>query len=72
MVRWYVIVDSSCSYLDDPDAKVWTLSRDPDETGWRTDSGHNGYGLTKADAEELANSANEIYRAKMGGAFERK
>jgi hypothetical protein len=40
------------------------LSRDPNTTGWNTDSGHPGYGLTKADAEELANAANEIERLR--------
>lgn len=58
---WYVVVDPNCSYPE-PDEYVWTISRDPNETGWETDSGFNGYGLLKADAEELANAANEIER----------
>ena len=54
------MVDEFCSYPNEPDAAVWTLSRDPDETGWNTDSGYSGYGLLKADAEELANAANRV------------
>jgi len=58
--KWHVVVDGDCSYPDDRDARVWTLSRNKDYTGWETDSGFNGYGLTKADAEELASAANRI------------
>ena len=72
MTRWYATVDSSCCYPDDPDARVWTVSRDPHATGWRTDSGHDGYGLTKAEAEELANAANAGHRAKMEVSFKGK
>ena len=60
MTKWHVVVDKYCSYPDDPDAAVWTLSRDSNETGWETDSGYSGYGLLKADAEELANAANKV------------
>ena len=60
---WYVVVDPNCFYPN-PNELVWTISRDPNETGWETDCGHNGYGLTKADAEELANAANEIERLR--------
>ena len=35
----------------DPGQRVWTLSGHPDRTGWETDSGFDGYGLRKADAE---------------------
>lgn len=38
--------------------KIWTLSRDPEEEGWETDCGEPGYGLTYADAKELADAAN--------------
>jgi hypothetical protein len=62
MSKWYVTIDKQSSYIDEPDECVWTVSRDPNTTGWCTDSGYSGYGLTKADAEELANAANEIER----------
>ena len=64
MSKWYVTIDKQSSYIDDPDECVWTVSRDPNTTGWCTDSGYSGYGLTKADAEELANAANEIERLR--------
>ncbi len=38
----------------DPKDKVWTLSTDPKKTGWETDAGYAGYGLTKAAAEAIA------------------
>lgn len=61
--KWHVVVDKYCTDPE-PEDHVWTVSRDPNETGWTTDSGCNGYGLPKADAEELANSANEIERLR--------
>ena len=60
MTKWFVTVDKACCYPDDPEEHVWTLSRDPNDTGWETDSGYSGYGLLKRDAEELANAANRI------------
>jgi hypothetical protein len=58
--RWYVVRDPDCSSdLDDEEACVWTLSRSPDETGWETDSGYDGYGLTYAEARELADGVNQ-------------
>lgn len=32
----------------------WTISQDPNKTGWETDSGHCRYGLTKATAMRIA------------------
>ena len=64
MTKWYVTIDKHSSHIAEPDECVWTISRDPGCTGWNTDSGHFGYGLTKADAEELANAANEIERLR--------
>ena len=64
MSKWYVTIDKQSSYIDEPDECVWTVSRDPNTTGWCTDSGYSGYGLTKADAEELANAVNEIDRLR--------
>lgn len=62
--KWYVVCNDDCSYEgDERDAEaVWTLSKNPTEEGWRTDSGYPGYGLTRADAEELANAANSTKR----------
>lgn len=37
---------------------VWTVSRAPDWTGWETDNGQTGYGLTYEEAKELADAAN--------------
>jgi hypothetical protein len=59
MTKWFVTVDKYCSYPN-PEEHVWTISRDPNDTGWETDSGYSGYGLLKKDAEELANAANRI------------
>lgn len=60
---WYVVRDEWCSYdIDDDEAKVWTLSRSPDETGWETDGGYSGYGLSYGDAQELASAANRAAR----------
>jgi len=55
--HWYVV----CSALaTDPDPKdrIWTLSHDPKHTGWNTNHGTPGYGMTKAQAQELADAAN--------------
>jgi hypothetical protein len=62
-MAWYVVRNEICSYdIDDPDAEVWTLSRDPNRAGWETDGGCGGYGLKKADAEELAAHTNCVNR----------
>ena len=60
MTKWFVVADKYRSQPDDPDDCVWTLSRNPDEIGWETDSGCPGYGLLKKDAEELVGAANRI------------
>ena len=41
------------------DEQIWTISGNPDETGWETDSGHSGYGLTKEQADYYAMCINE-------------
>lgn len=56
MTRWYVVAYSKDA---DPEEEVWTLSLDPDKTGWETDCGYPGYGLTKETADFLAAAANE-------------
>lgn len=60
--KWYVVCDP-CASVDEDDPlegrRIWTLSRDPNFTGWNTDSGCSGYGLLKVDADWLAAAANE-------------
>lgn len=41
-----------------PEDRIWTISVNPKIPGWNTDGGHHGYGLTKADAEEIARAFN--------------
>lgn len=69
MIKWYVTIDKHSNHIDDPEARAWTVSRDPDETGWETDSGFVGYGLTKHDAEELANAANRVEKLEAALKF---
>jgi hypothetical protein len=56
MARWYVV---ACDPDADPEEKVWTVSPWADDTGWETDGGFPGYGLKKAQAQELADAANK-------------
>jgi hypothetical protein len=60
MTKWFVTVDKYSDHIDEPEARVWTVSKDPNNDGWETDGGYPGYGLPKKDAEELANAANRI------------
>ena len=69
MTKWYVTVNKNSDHADDPDVRVWTVSRDPDDTGWETDGGFPGYGLTKHDAEELANAANRVEKLEVALKF---
>jgi hypothetical protein len=39
----------------------WTISTDPKETGWETDSGYSGYGLPKELAEMVAEAMNKVH-----------
>ena len=59
MTKYYVVADGCLSDPDDSAARIWTLSKDPENTGWETDSGYSGYGLLKEEAEFLALAANE-------------
>jgi len=47
---WYAACDRNCSYegAERDNVKVWTVSNDPNEPGWNTDSGHPGYGLIRS------------------------
>jgi len=63
MPRWYVVRSNLASQNDDEpyeERQIWTISKDPERCGWETDSGYDGYGLTKKDADELANAANKL------------
>lgn len=60
---WYVV--AQWPDMTDPEDTVWTVSRDPNVPGWNTDGGYPGYGLTKADAEELAQAANTVQRREV-------
>jgi hypothetical protein len=54
--RFYAIAEQDYA---DPERRCWTVSEDPEWPGWGTDSGCAGYGLTKAQAQFLAEAANE-------------
>jgi hypothetical protein len=69
---WYVATEADLSKYDadeNPDNDtIWTVSEDPERAGWNTDSGYHGYGLTKAQAQFLADAANEkIARDEAAG-----
>ena len=53
-MTWYAVA-LRCDA--DPAERVWTLSENPDKTGWETDGGYDGYGLTKEKATTLADAA---------------
>ena len=59
MTKYYVVADECSSDPADSEARIWTLSKHPENTGWETDSGFSGYGLLKEEAEFLALAANE-------------
>lgn len=67
---WHVVTHKSWTdqgRIEAPaDELIWTVSRDPTWPGWETDSGCPRYGLCKADAEFLAQAANEKI-ARDGG-----
>lgn len=60
---WHVVRDvhplekaDDAKYDDSED--VWTISPDPDRTGWQNDCNQPGYGLPKDVAEWIANTLN--------------
>lgn len=61
--RWFVVCDESSTDPQKAD-HIWTMSMRHDETGWTTDAGTPGYGLTYDQAEELANAANSVHEIK--------
>lgn len=56
-MTWHVVCDPNATNPK-PGDPIWTVSRDPKRTGWETDSGYWGYGLTLNEAMVLASSAN--------------
>lgn len=67
-MTWYVVpgrpLEDIYDYEDDPvtewrNRQIWTVSESPDQEGWNTDMGFDGYGLTYAQAKFLADAANE-------------
>jgi hypothetical protein len=60
--RWYVTCFATeCGgSLPTKRERVWTLSRHPKKAGWNTDADYGGYGLTFAQATELARAANHM------------
>jgi hypothetical protein len=60
-MKYHVVCDKSDnSALETYDNEaIWTISRDPNKPGWRTDGAYPGYGLTLAEAEWLVAAANE-------------
>lgn len=47
--------------VSDDIGTIWTVSPDPSRCGWKTDIGHDGYGLTKAAAIRIAEAYNKTY-----------
>jgi len=58
--RWHVVAYDPEEAR--PEEAVWTVSLNAGMPGWETDCGYPGYGLTYAQAKELADAANEINR----------
>jgi len=53
--RLYVVAE----YPENGDDKnIWTISPDPEQSGWDTDSSHPRYGLPKRVAEEIVRRYN--------------
>lgn len=61
MTKWFVVCHPDASDPT-PEAKIWTISRNPAEPGWETDGGHPGYGLTKTEAKEILESIDDNER----------
>jgi hypothetical protein len=64
IMKYYAVCDHNTSFDEGEErdyANIWTVSCFPDRTGWNTDSGHDGYGLTRREAQFLADAANEKF-----------
>lgn len=61
-MTWYAVAEDRAWDGSTPGelakARNWTLSRDPEATGWSTDGGYDGYGMTRALAQFFADAAN--------------
>jgi hypothetical protein len=68
MTRWFVVTERKQypGETDISEEQCWTISREEGVSGWENDGGYIGYGLTKADAEELANAANAAWALRNG------
>lgn len=62
-MTWYVVYGGAeVGAESDPEddvLQVWTVSQNPKDSGWVTDCGHPGYGLSKKTARFLVDAANE-------------
>jgi hypothetical protein len=57
---WFAVAVIDLPFRDpNPRDHVWTVSKNKDMPGWDTDSGCDGYGLTRVEADFLAAAANE-------------
>jgi len=66
--KWHVVC-SRHAVDPQPEERIWTVSLDPNTTGWETDCGFAGYGLTRAEASELAYAANHIRYMRHVGVY---
>ncbi len=63
--RWYVVAYDDYDWKPNKREAIWTLSRNPNATGWETDAAYVGYGLTYAQAKEIADAANNAWVYKQ-------
>lgn len=54
-MEWYIHLDYN---IDDGDCR-YSITLDPKESGWRTDSGYAGYGLPKELAQWICDVLNK-------------
>ena len=60
--KWFAVCETGTCYDEGQErdaARTWTVSRSHQEVGWNTDGGYEGYGLTREDAQFLADAAND-------------
>lgn len=58
-MTWYVTTSIFNASNAAPDGHVWTVSEDPNKPGWGFKANGKPIGLTKEDAQFLADAANE-------------
>lgn len=63
-MTWYVVTErEQCEDETEEEFRSgdhWTVSKNPTEAGWETDSGCNRYGLLYSDAVFLCDAANRL------------